>query len=70
MNSIISVIITVVSPQHGRGVSEMKKDFKQYFGINPRQLIRIANDNNQCLFYAIELSRLFHDEIKQWVKKF
>ena len=62
MNSIISVIITVVSPQHGRGVSEMKKDFKQYFGINPRQLIRIANDNNQCLFYAIELSRLFHDE--------
>ena len=62
MHSVISVIITIVSPPHGQGVSEIKKDFKQYFGTNPRQLIRIANENNQCLFYATELSRLFHDE--------
>lgn len=62
MHNIITIIVTIVKPPHGKGVTEAKKDFKRYFGINPRQIIRIENDNNLCLFYATEMSRLFHDE--------
>lgn len=61
MHSIITIIITTVAPPHGKGVSEAKKDFKQYFGTNQRQIIPVENDNNLCLFYAVELSRLYHD---------
>lgn len=71
MNNPITAIITVVSPPHGRGPNEKKRDFKQYFGRNERQLIPSANDNKLCLFYALELSRIYHDEkiIKQMRKK-
>lgn len=62
MHSIITIIVTIVTPPHGKGVSEKKKDFKQYFGKNQRQIIHVENDNNLCLFYAVELSRIFHDE--------
>ena len=61
MNNPITMIITVVSPPIGRGPSEQKKDFKQYFGRNANQLIPSANDNKLCLFYALELARIYHD---------
>ena len=61
MNNPITVIITVVSPPIGRGPSEKKKDFKQYFGRNEKHLIKTDNNNNICLFYALELSRIYHD---------
>lgn len=70
MHSIITIIITTVTPPHGKGVSEAKKDFKQYFGTNQCQIISVENDNNLCLFYAAELSRLYHDnEIIHVLKK-
>ena len=62
MNNQITVIITIVSPPHGRGTNEKKRDFKLYFGRNERQLISSANDNKLCLFYALELARIYHDE--------
>lgn len=62
MNSLITVIVTIVSPPEGAGPSNKKLDFKQYFGRNKRQLIRITNNDTKCLFYALELARIFHDE--------
>ena len=71
MNKPITVIITVVSPPHGRGPSAKKMDFKQYFGRNSKQLIPSANHNKLCLFYALELARIYHDQniISQKKKK-
>ena len=71
MNKPITAIITVVSPPHGMGPSEKKTDFKQYFGRNSNQLILSANDNKLCLFYALELARIYHDQniINQTKKK-
>ena len=71
MNNPITVIITVVSPPRGRGPSEQKKDFKQYFGRNGKQLLPSDNNNKLCLFYALELARIYHDSkmINQKKKK-
>ena len=62
MNNLITVIITVISPPHDRGVNAKKTDFKQYFGRNERQLIQTANSNMRCLFYALDIARIYHDK--------
>ena len=61
MNNQITINLTVVSPPHGRGPSDQKK-FKIYFGRNDKQLIKSDNNNKLCLFYALELARVYHDK--------
>jgi hypothetical protein len=61
MNSIISIIITLVSPHRGNGPSEQKKNPCNYFRRKRNQVLRVENEDKFCLFYALELGRLYHD---------
>lgn len=64
MENEITVIITTISEPRGKGISEHKL-LHSNFGVNEQARIRIENTNdNFCLFYALELARIYHDQYK------
>jgi len=44
----------------GKGLSEELRTQPQ-FGVYNKARIYVKNNNNLCLFYALELGRLYHD---------
>jgi hypothetical protein len=61
LDNPINIIITILSSPYGSGKAK-KFNAKSYFGTKEKQRLRVQNNDSFCLFYALELSRLFHDQ--------
>lgn len=61
LDNPVNIIITILSSPYGKGKA---KNFnaKSYFGTKERHRIRVQNNDEYCLFYALELARLYHDQ--------
>jgi hypothetical protein len=60
LDNPIDIIVTTLSSPSGSGRCNF--DAKNYFGSNESQRIRVLNDDNLCIFYALELARIWHDK--------
>jgi hypothetical protein len=61
LDNPINIIITILSKPYGSGKVQ-NFNAKSYFGTKEKQRLHVQNNDNHCLFYALELSRLFHDQ--------
>jgi len=70
----VNITITTIAPPKGSGRNRAIEDFdfKSHFGTNKAAVIPVENSaDNYCLFYALEMSRIYHDqtEISQFNKE-
>lgn len=61
LDNPINIIITILSSPYGSGKA---KNFnsKNYFGTKELHRLRVLNNDEFCMFYALELARLYHDQ--------
>jgi hypothetical protein len=62
LDNPIDIIVTTLSTPTGSGKLSTF-NAKKYFGTKESQRIRVINNNKLCLFYALELGRIWHDTI-------
>ena len=67
LNNQLTLTITTLSLPKGSGNAI---DYRKLFGVNEKARLRAYNlTNNYCLFYSLELARLYHDQTEIYQRK-